>query len=119
MTEILITWAALTAAMWVAAGLLPSMEIRGGVKSHLLVSASFGLFMLATGWIFHLALGVLGVGLSFVLGFVARVVVGAIVLKLTDAVSDRLRVEGMGTAVLASLVISVVGGGVEALAHAI
>lgn len=119
MTDILITWAALTAAMWVAAGLLPAMHIKGGLASHVLVSAGFGLVMLLTGWFFHLGLGVLSMGLSFVFAFVARVVVGAIVLKIVDAFSDRLRVEGLGTALLASLVIGVVGSGVELLAHAI
>ena len=119
MTEILITWAALTAAMWVAAGLLPAMHIRGGIVNHLVVSAGFGLLMVLTGWMFHLLLGVFSLGLSFVFGFIGRVIVGAIVLELTDAFTDRLKVEGFGTALLASLVISVVGGGVEALAHAI
>lgn len=115
--DILITWAALTAAMWLAARLLPSMEIRGGLASHLLVSAGFGLLLFFTGWMFHLLLGFMSFGLLFVFGFVARVIVGAIVLKITDAFSDRLRVDGFGTALLASLVISVVGSGVEALLH--
>jgi uncharacterized membrane protein YvlD (DUF360 family) len=115
--EILITWAALTLAMWLATNLLPSMEIRGGVVSHALVSAAFGLLLFFTGWAFHFLLGVLSLGLLFVFGFIARVIVGAIVLKITDAFSERLRVDGFGTALLASLVISVVGSGVEAFVH--
>ncbi len=112
--HILITWAALTLAMWVAASLLPSMEIRGGVASHALVSGAFGLLLFFTGWAFHFLLGVVSLGLLFVFGFVARVIVGAIVLKITDAFSTRLRVDGFGTALLASLIISMVGSGVEA-----
>lgn len=115
MTGILISWGALTVAMWAAARLLPSMEIRGGIGSHLLVSAGFGLLLTLTGWALHLVLGVASFGLLFVFGFVARVLVGAIVLKITDALSERLRVDGFGTALLASLIIALVGSGVEAL----
>lgn len=118
MVDILITWAALTAAMWVAAGLLPNMEIRGGLKTHVTVGAGFGLLMLATGWIFHLLLGVLGVGLSLAFAFVARLLVGALALAVLDALRKDVRVQGFGTALAAALVISVVGCGVEALAHA-
>lgn len=119
MIDILVTWAALTAAMWVAAGLLPNMEIRGGLKTHVTVSAGVGLMMLVTGWIFHLLLGVLSVGLSFVFAFLARVLVGALALKILEALRKDVRVEGFGTALAASLVISLIGSGVEALAHAI
>ena len=117
--DILVTWVALAFAMWLAARLLPSMEIRGGVVSHLLVSAGFGLLLVLTGWFLHLVLGFLSLGLLFVFSFVARVIVGAIVLKITDAFSDRLRVDGVGTALLASLIIGVVGTAVEALFHSL
>ncbi len=117
MGEILITWASLTAAVWVAAGLLPSMQIRGGIKNHLAVGASYGLLMLITGWTFHLLLGVFGLGLSFLSGFVGRVLVGAVALELASATSQRVRVKGFGTALVASLLISIVGSGVEVLAR--
>lgn len=115
MTAILITWAALTVAMWLSARFLPSMQIRGGLGSHLVVSGAFGVLLALTGWFFHLVLGVASLGLLFVFSFVARVLVGAIVLKITDALSDRLRVDGWGTAALASLIISVVGSAAELL----
>lgn len=117
--SILVTWLALTLAMWAAARLLPSMEIRGGVGSHLLVSAGFGLLMFFTGWLFHLILGVASLGLLFLFSFIARVIVGAIVLKLTDAFTNRLRVDGIGTALIAALIIAVVGSVAETLMHMI
>ncbi len=115
MTGILITWAAITLAMWLSTKVLPRMDIRGGVGSHLLVSAAFGVLLTLTGWFFHLVLGFLSLGLLFLFSFVARVLVGAIVLKITDALSERLRVDGWGTALLASLIIAAVGSGVELL----
>jgi uncharacterized membrane protein YvlD (DUF360 family) len=117
MTHILIAWAALTLAMWLSARLLPSMEIRGGLGSHLLVSAGFGLLLVFTGWFFHFVLGFLSLGLLFVFSFLARVIVGAIVLKITDYFSERLRVDGFGTALLASLIIALVGSGVDMLLY--
>ncbi len=119
MTGILITWAAITAAMWLSARFLPSMEIRGGIGSHLVVSAAFGVLLFFTGWLFHLLLGVVSLGLLFIFSFIARILVGAIVLKITDALSSRLRVDGWGTAILASVIIALVGTGVEALVGAL
>jgi uncharacterized membrane protein YvlD (DUF360 family) len=117
--EILITWAVLTLGMFLASKLLSRMEIEGGVGSHLVVSAVFGLILAVTGWFFHLALGFLSLGLLFFFGFVAQVLVGAIVLKITDAFFERLRVEGFGTALLAALIISVTGTLARAVLHAV
>ena len=107
--SILVTWAVLALSMFIASRSLSRMKIEGGVVSHLVVSAGFGLLMLLTGWLFQLALGVLSGGLLFVFGFVGQVLAGAIVLKLTDLFSERLKVEGFGTAILASLIISLSG----------
>lgn len=112
---ILITWAAITAAMWLCTKLLSRMEIEGGVGSHLLVSAAFGVLLTLTGWFFHLVLGFLSLGLLFFFSFVARVLVGAIVLKITDVLSSRLRIDGWGTLLLASLIISAVGSAADLL----
>ncbi|MEC7526167.1 MAG: phage holin family protein [Myxococcota bacterium] len=107
--SILITWAVLAFSMFVASQMLSRMKIEGGIVGHFVVSAGFGLLMLLTGWFFHMALGFLSGGLLFVFGFLGKVLAGAIVLKLTDVFSDRLKVEGLGTAVLASLIISLSG----------
>lgn len=111
--SILITWAALTLGMFLASKVLSRMEIQGGIGSHLLVSAAFGLILTVTGWALHLALGFLSLGLLFFFSFVSQVIVGAIVLKITDVVFDRLRVDGLGTALLAALIISLTDTGVR------
>jgi putative membrane protein len=109
MTNLLITWAVLALSMALAAKLLSRMKIRGGVGSHLLVSALFGLLMALVGWLVYAALGMLSLGLLFAFSFLGKLLAGAVVLKITDAFSDRLEIEGFGTAILASLVISVSG----------
>ena len=40
--QLLITWVAMTVGFWVAASVLKGMTIKGGVGSHLIVSAIFG-----------------------------------------------------------------------------
>lgn len=117
--SILISWAVLTLGMWIATSVLSHMKIEGGLGSHVLVAGGFGLLLALTGWFFHLALGFLSFGILFALSFVAQVIVGAIVLKITDAFSERLRVDGFGTALLASLIITGTGSVATAiLAHA-
>ncbi|HJL16640.1 MAG TPA: phage holin family protein [Sandaracinaceae bacterium LLY-WYZ-13_1] len=115
--EILISWAVLTLGMFLASKLLSRMSIEGGIGSHLLVSAVFGLILALTGWVFTLVLGVLSLGLLFFFSFLAQVLVGAIVLKITDAVFERLRVDGFGTALLAALIISLTGTAARAIMH--
>ena len=106
-TSILITWAIITLGIFVASKLLSGMTLRGGIGSHFAVSAVFGLILALTGWLLHLVLGFLTLGLLFFFSFVAQVIVATIVLKITDAVFDRLRVRGIGTALLAGLIIAV------------
>ena len=117
--EILIHWAGLTLGMFVASKLLARMEIDGGLGTHLAVSGVFGLLLALTGWAFHLALGLSSLGLLFVFGFVAQVLVGAIVLKITDALFARLRVDGFGTALLAALTIGLTGALARAALRAV
>lgn len=117
--SILITWAVLTFSMFVATQMLSRMKIKGGVGSHFMVSAGFGLLMFFTGWFFYGVLGFLSGGLLLLFSFLAKILVGAIVLKLTDLFSDRLEVKGFGTALLASLIVSITGSITEAVLHAL
>jgi putative membrane protein len=54
-------------------------------------------------------LGIVTLGLGFVLSFLTRWVVNAIILKITDAFTTRLKVATFGTALFAAAVISLVG----------
>ena len=105
-TGILISWAVITLGIFLASKVLSRMTLEGGLGSHLAVSAVFGLVFALTGWLFHLVLGFLTLGLLFFFSFVAQVLVATIVLKITDAIFERLRVDGFGTALLAGLIIS-------------
>lgn len=119
MSEILITWAALTATTWIAASALPAMEIQGGVVGRALVSAGFGLTMLVTGWACRLVIGVLAIGPTLLLALAAQILAGALLFLTVDALTDRVRVGGPATALLVSMIAGVVGSIAGALAHAI
>jgi len=117
--SILITWAVLTFSMWVASMLLSKMKIEGGVVSHFMVSGIFGGLMVLVGWLIYLLLGTFSAGLLFAFSFLGKLRAGAIVLKLTDAFSDRLEVDGFGTAIIASLIMSLSGTVAEAVLRAL
>ena len=118
-TSILISWAVITLGIFLAAKLLSRMTLEGGIGSHLAVSAVFGLLFALTGWFFHMVLGFMTLGLLFFFSFVAQVLVATIVLKITDALFSRLRVEGIGTALLAGLIISLIDTAARFLMHSI
>jgi putative membrane protein len=61
------------------------------------------------GWLLFVIIGIGTLGLGFLLAFVTRWVVNAILLKVTDALTDRLTIRGFGPALLAALVMSVLG----------
>jgi uncharacterized membrane protein YvlD (DUF360 family) len=104
----------LTLGLFVAAKLLDGMEIKGGVVSHLIVSALFGVANAVLGPPLFVAIGIATFGIGLLLSFVTRLVVSALLLMLVDKLSDRVRIKTFGTAVLAALIVSVVGTLVEA-----
>ena len=106
--SVLVTWAILSVGLFVASQILSKMRIEGGVLGHIVVGGAFGLVLALTGGLIHFGLGMMSFGLTWVFGFLGQVLVGAVVLKITDLFSDRLEVKGIGTAVLASLILSLV-----------
>jgi putative membrane protein len=54
-------------------------------------------------------IGIASLGIGFLLAFLTRWLVNAILLKLVDAVSDTIHIRGFGTALAGALVISLLG----------
>ena len=79
------------------------------------MAALFGVLNWALGWLIFGALGVFTLGLGFLLVFVTRTVVNAIVLKMTDALSSSLSIDGFGHALLGAILMSAIGTVSEAL----
>lgn len=91
-------------ALWVAASLIDDITLSDDLASILLVAVVFGLvnaFIRPIARLISVPLLVLTLGLF-------TLVVNAIMLQLTDALTDSITVDGFWTAILGAIVISVV-----------
>lgn len=102
--KLLLRWAALTVAFWVATALIPGIHVKGGFTTYLWVALLFGLLNATLGSLLKLLTlpaVILTLGLFLI-------VVNAAILMLVARWSDKLDVTNFWSAVLAALVISVV-----------
>jgi putative membrane protein len=106
--DLLLSWLVLSVSVWLTAAILPGFEVRGfwgAVK----VAALFGLLNWLIGWFIFFMIGVGTLGLGFLLAFITRWLVSALLLKLTDAFSSSLKIASFGRAFLAAMVMSGIG----------
>jgi len=106
---LLISWLVLTVSFVVTSKLVDGFQLKGGLGNQLLVAAIFGVLNVLVGRFLFVLIGIGTFGLGFVFSFVGRLVATALVLKLVDALTDKLKVKSFGTAFVAALVMSVVG----------
>jgi putative membrane protein len=102
--KLLLRWAVLAIAIWVAAAVVPGVHVHGGVLTYLWVALLFGLVNALLGPILRL------VTLPFTLltlGLFA-LVVNAVLVAVTAGLSPKLDVGGFFSAFLAALVISLI-----------
>jgi putative membrane protein len=104
----LITWFISACAVWITAQVLPGFTVTGA-KGALIASAVIGLLSALIGWLLFFVIGVGTLGIGFLLAFITRVVVLAIIIVMTDKLTASLKVNGFGTAFLGSIIISMVG----------
>jgi putative membrane protein len=69
------------------------------------------------GWLLFGVLAIATLGIGYLLGFLTRLVVTALILKLADAMSRRFTIEGFVPALLAAALMSVVSVGVDWIVH--
>lgn len=105
--HLLISWLIMTLAVWATAALLPGFHLKSA-KSAILVAAIFGILNFLLGWLLFAIFTVFTLGLAWLLAFITRWIINAILLKLTDALTDHLKIDGFGWALVGALVISVV-----------
>jgi putative membrane protein len=102
--KLLIKWAVLTLAIWLAAAIVPGVHVHGGVLTYAWVALLFGLVNAILGPFLRL------LALPFTLltlGLFALVVNGVLV-AVTAGLSSKLDVGGFFSAFVAALVISLV-----------
>jgi membrane protein len=107
--RVLYNWMVMTAAVWAATALVPGINVSGGLPTYLVVSVILGLVNAVLGPLLYLAafpLNALTFGAS-------ALVVNGVLLAVTAGLSERLSIDGLGTAVAGALVIAVVAALLE------
>jgi putative membrane protein len=105
---LLLSWLILSFAVWVTAEILPGFHVKD-LGSAVLVAALFGVLNFFLGWLLFAVFTVATLGLAWLLAFVTRWIVNAIILSLTDKLTDRLTIDGFRWALLGSLMMSAIG----------
>lgn len=105
---LLLSWLVLAAAVWLTAAVLPGVHVKS-FGSAVLVAALIGVLNFLLGWLLFAVFTVATLGIAWLLAFVTRWIINAIILKVADAMTDRLTVDSFGWALAASLMMSAIG----------
>ena len=106
--NLILSWLILTLAVWVTSAILPGFHVKSP-KSALLVAAIFGVLNLLLGWLLFAIFAVATLGIAWLLAFLTRWIINAILLVLTDKLTDHLKIDSFGWALAGALVMSLVG----------
>ncbi len=115
-----IIWSILIVAfsVWAAAYILPGITVKSFWDS-IIVAVIFSIANFIFGWILFALIGIATLGLGFLFSFITRLLVSALMLKLTDALTEKLKVDSFGWAFGGAFVIAVLSGVIEAILHRI
>lgn len=116
--NLLLSWLVLSLAVWLTSAVLPGFHVRD-FKSAILVAALFGVLNFLIGWLFFVLFTVATLGIAWLLAFITRWIIDAIILKIVDSMSDRLTIDGFGWALGGALLMAAVGTVAEWLVRGI
>lgn len=105
---LLVSWLVMSAAFWLTGQVLPGFQVKG-FRGAVFVAAAFGVINWLLGWLLFVVIGVASLGIGFLLAFLTRWLVNAILLKVTDSVSSSLSIRDFPTALLGALLLSLFG----------
>ena len=106
--HLLLQWLILSLAFWLTARLVPGFHVRS-LGDAIVVAAVFGIVNFLLGTLLYYVLGFATLGIGFLLSVLTHWIVNAILLKITDGLTSRLEVRSFGTALIAALVMSLLG----------
>ncbi|HET7543571.1 MAG TPA: phage holin family protein [Polyangiaceae bacterium] len=110
--HLLYTWLVLAIAVWLTAAILPGFKVNG-FWGAIKAAAVFGTLNWLLGWLFFVVLGIVTLGIGFLLAFITRWIVMAVILRLSDKISSSIKIDGFGTALIGALLMTVLGSLVE------
>ena len=105
--RLIISWLILSLGVWVTSKVLRGFRIKDG-ESAFIVAAIFGLLNFLLGWLIFAVFTVATLGIAWLLAFITRWIINALLLMLTDKLTDRLKIDSFGWALGAAFLISVV-----------
>lgn len=114
--ELLIDWLILTLAVYLTARLLPGFSVSTFAGAAW-VAALFGTINFLIGWLFFAVFTVLTLGLAWLLAFITRWIIDAIVLSIVNKATSTLSIESFGWALGGALMMSLLGTLGEWLLH--
>lgn len=106
--SMLLSFIILSLAVWITATVLPGFHVKS-TASALIVAAIFGILNFLLGWLFFAVFTIATLGIAYLLAFITRWIINAILLKITDALTDHLTIDSFGWALGGALMISVIG----------
>jgi putative membrane protein len=95
-------------SVWVTAAILPGFRVNG-FAGAVRAAAIFGILNWLLGWLIFTLLGIATLGIGFLLAFLTRWLVMAILLKFVDALSSNFKIDSFGTAIVGALLMSGIG----------
>lgn len=101
MTTFFLNWLIVAIAVWLTATVVPGVRVKS-FGSAIGVAAVFGVLNFVLGWLLFTVFAIGTLGLGYLFAFITWWVVDAILLKLTDALSDGIRIDNFFSALLAS-----------------
>jgi putative membrane protein len=107
-TALLISWLIMSVIVMITAWIIPGVNVRG-LGGALWIALLLGVFNVTLGWILFVLIGIGTLGLGFLLAFVTRWLVDAILLQLVAALTRSLDIVSFGRAFLAAMVMSGLG----------
>lgn len=106
--QILIAWATAALGLWVATKLLRGVRLASPGDA-IWAGALLGVLQWALSGPLFVALGIGTLGIGFLLFFVTRWIVAALVVLLTSKLSSRLEVDGFFSALITSFIVAATG----------
>lgn len=106
--DLLLSWLILSFAVWVTAAVLPGFHLKG-FGNAVIVALILGVMQFLLGWLFFTVFTIATLGLAYLFAFITRWIILAILLKLTDALTGRLKIDNFGWALGGAFVMSLIG----------
>ena len=106
---LLVSWLILSCSVWVTAKVVPGFELEEGFGNAVVIAALFGVLNATLGFVLFHMIGIGTLFIGYLLAFVTRAFVSAIVLTIVDKMSDRLKIESFPIAIASGIAISIGG----------